>query len=107
MRGVFFSRIYVADLRRDSIFAYFGKRGVRHGGEDEGLSIAVHANNEGLPVVIIGNGRGERMMMKRSGKCNFPFVWRVFGRERLGWDGPSHVARRSQPEPLGKHINHT
>ena len=28
MRGVFFSRIYVADSRRDSVFTYFGKRGV-------------------------------------------------------------------------------
>jgi len=28
MRGVFFSRIYVADLCRDSVFEYFGKRGV-------------------------------------------------------------------------------
>ena len=28
IREVFSSRIYVADLRRDSIFAYFEKRGV-------------------------------------------------------------------------------
>jgi len=28
MCGVFFSRIYVADSRRDSVFTYFGKRGV-------------------------------------------------------------------------------
>jgi len=98
MRGVFFSRIYVADLRRDSIFAYFGKRGVRHGGEDEGLSIAVHANNEGPPVVIIGNGRGERMMMKRSRKCNFPFIWRVSGRKR-GWDRTHHLTSRGGANP--------
>ena len=30
MRGVFFSRIYVADLRRDSVFLYFRKRGVTY-----------------------------------------------------------------------------
>ena len=28
MRGVFFSRIYVADSRRDSVFTYFGKQDV-------------------------------------------------------------------------------
>ena len=28
MRGVFSSRIYVADSRRDSVFTYFGKQGV-------------------------------------------------------------------------------
>ena len=28
MHGVFSSRIYVADSRRDSVFAYFEKRGV-------------------------------------------------------------------------------
>jgi len=28
MRGVFSSRIYVADSRRDSVSTYFGKRGV-------------------------------------------------------------------------------
>ena len=40
MRGVFSSRVCVADSHRDSIFMYFGKRGVtareaeRDGGED-------------------------------------------------------------------------
>jgi len=28
VRGVFFSRTYVTDFCRDSVFTYFGKRGV-------------------------------------------------------------------------------
>ena len=30
MCGVFSSRMYVADSHRDSVFTYFGKRGVTH-----------------------------------------------------------------------------
>jgi len=41
MRGVFFSRIYVADSRRDSVSMYFEKRGVTLSPED--LLILVHS----------------------------------------------------------------
>ena len=48
MRGVFSSRIYIADFRRDSVSTYFGKRCVT-------VTILIHLHSLLLPVTHLNH----------------------------------------------------
>ena len=47
------------------------------GGEDGSLRIAVHMDNECLPVIVVSNSMGDHRREEEDeeeGECNFSFV---------------------------------
>jgi len=59
IRGIFFSRMYVVDSRRDSIFTYFRKRGVTFGLDHPDICAEAECKG-GMPMPGVESGTGMR-----------------------------------------------